>query len=336
MTRAPRALLAQERGDSDDALARLRLVDDGLAQAGWRCAWAGRDLAALQRAAPADADLWAAPYDGEVPRRPLAARVAQVSHASLLLSQGWGDADVLAGILRSWQHILQAVQPDLVVADGAPAAQWAATLLGMPVAQLGNEFSVPVLAQPLPALRWWTGEHDALADAHERQVLAALHQALPQLHRPAGYTIGCVADVLRAPLRCITSHALLLRPPQRTDALLLGPLAERGADTAQASSAPPGVWEGPAGHREVCAALARGDFLLLRPVDLEQWLRARWLEESGLAVVITPSDSPQAQAASIARAARIAGERSPGRPRPAAPTGDVMQLLSHLQALADT
>lgn len=333
MTRAPRALLAHEMGDSADALARLRLVAEGLARAGWHCAWAGRDMKALQFATPADSDLWAAPNDLETRRRQVTAPVAQASYASMLLIQGWGEAPVLALMLRAWQQLLQAAQPDLVVADGAPAAQWAAALLGLPVVQLGNEFSVPLLAQPLPALRWWTREHDALAHAHEAQVLDALRQALPRLHYPVGYTVGCVADALRAPLRCVASPAELLRPPERTDVLRVGPLAERGTGATPASSARPSVWEGPAGHREVCAALARGDFLLLRPVDLEQWLRARWLQEQGLAVVITPGDTPETQRAHAARAARLALTRTLTG-SPATPAGNLSQLLSRIQAFA--
>lgn len=333
MLRSRVVLLAHESGDGGDALARLAALAQGLGGAGWQCAWAGRDLAAVHKAAGAHAPLWPAPHDWGQDRRWAAVPVPQASYASVLLGQGWGDADFLALMLQGWQQILRHVGPDLVVVDGAPGAQWAACLLGIPVLQLGNEVSVPELANPMPVLRWWTREHDALAQAHDAQVSDCLRAVLPRLHNPAGRTVRYVADALAAPLRCIGSPAVLLRNPARTDALVMGPVPV-ALDEGLVREAVAGVpcWEGPASHSQVCAALARGDFMLLRPANLEQWLRARWLAQLGMAEVIVPSATPALQQAQAQRALKRAAAKAPFRGFPG-PSWDLPGLVARVQAL---
>lgn len=328
-------VLAHEWGDAVDALARLVQLARGLQRLGWRCVWAGRDLTALHLAVGAKESIWPAPQDWGFGHRAASTPVPQASYASVLMGHGWGDVDSLSSLLQSWQQTLRHLKPDLVVTDGAPGAQWAARLMGIPVVQMGNEFSVPPLSRPMPVLRWWTDAYDGLLQSHDEQVTACLQATLPGLQNDSGRTVESVADALGASLRLIGSPAQLLRDPARADALVWGCAPaqhEAVVVPALASGGGRPYWDGPASHQLVCAALARGDFMLLRPANLEQWLRARWLVQLGRAELIAPSDGTVVRAMCAERAtARAAGQQT--SPQLPAPTWDTPRLVSHCQAL---
>ena len=72
-----------------------------------------------------------------------AARTSALSFADILLSLGFGNNDALATQVKAWLDVMQAVQPDRVLLDYAPAAQLAAHLVGLPSAQITNGFDAP-------------------------------------------------------------------------------------------------------------------------------------------------------------------------------------------------
>lgn len=79
---------------------------------------------------------------------PLAARAPVNSFADVLLTLGFHDPQEVARVVRAWMEIFDAIQPQSVVLDFAPAAQLAAHLVGLRAYQLTNGFDAP--REPCP------------------------------------------------------------------------------------------------------------------------------------------------------------------------------------------
>lgn len=80
---------------------------------------------------------------------------AAQSYADILLHHGFLTADALAGLTGAWDTLLDALRPDLLVLDSAPAAQVASAAARVPRALIGTGFTLPPPADPLPGFRWW-------------------------------------------------------------------------------------------------------------------------------------------------------------------------------------
>jgi UDP:flavonoid glycosyltransferase YjiC (YdhE family) len=72
-------------------------------------------------------------------------------YADILLSQGWGDVNVLWGLTQSWLNLMRMFHPDLVVHDYSPTARLATYIANIPAVHVGNGFELPPPTAPLPA-----------------------------------------------------------------------------------------------------------------------------------------------------------------------------------------
>lgn len=79
----------------------------------------------------------------------------QLNYASLLRMNGFRDVATLAPVLRGWLHILATLNADLVIADSAPSAVFAAKLLNIPRIMTGSGYAVPPLTEPLRTICPW-------------------------------------------------------------------------------------------------------------------------------------------------------------------------------------
>ena len=75
------------------------------------------------------------------------------SFADILSRAGFGSFDVLDGLIRYWREIFKNIQPDVVVAQYAPVAQFAARLSDLPCLSLHTGFECPPLVAPFPCFR---------------------------------------------------------------------------------------------------------------------------------------------------------------------------------------
>lgn len=103
-----------------------------------------------------------------------------VTYADLLLLAGYGTTDSLRGLMTGWRAVLAQASPDLLIADFAPTAMLTARADGVAIAALGDGYTLPPPARPLPLLRPWADlPADAAADI-EGRVLAVINALLPQ------------------------------------------------------------------------------------------------------------------------------------------------------------
>ncbi len=77
------------------------------------------------------------------------------SFADILAEIGFADADALAGLLSGWRNLFELFKSDVLVAEYAPAAQFAARLYGVPCLSLSTGFERPPDMQPFPLFRPW-------------------------------------------------------------------------------------------------------------------------------------------------------------------------------------
>lgn len=76
-----------------------------------------------------------------------------ITFPQILCNVGYDNAQQLAGQVRAWGSLLNAVSPDLIIADHAPGTLIAARGRDIPLATVGNGFFCPPDKYPLPALR---------------------------------------------------------------------------------------------------------------------------------------------------------------------------------------
>jgi len=151
-----RFLLAWEIGGGLGHLVPLVQVAQPLVAQGHAVHFVLRDLSGARAAlgplaaAPGvqlwQAPLWLLPFQAQQP---------SASYAELLFHAGYLDAGRLHGLVLGWRSLLDAIRPDLLLADHAPTALLAARGRPLRRALIGNGFFQPPAVQPLPSFREW-------------------------------------------------------------------------------------------------------------------------------------------------------------------------------------
>lgn len=101
-----------------------------------------------------------------------------ITYADLLQLSGYATPGSLNGLLDAWLPILEQSAPDLLIADFAPTAMLAARIAGIKKAAVGDGYSLPALARPMPLLRPWAEIAPGAAADIEGRVLAVIDACL--------------------------------------------------------------------------------------------------------------------------------------------------------------
>lgn len=107
-----------------------------------------------------------------------------VNYGDLLLNSGWAAPDALRRLIEDWVALLAQVSPDLMLLDFAPTAMLAARVTGVPMAAVGDGYSLPPLTAPLPVMRPWAETAPDAAGSLDGRVLAVANSRLAALKRP--------------------------------------------------------------------------------------------------------------------------------------------------------
>lgn len=213
-----RILLAWELGLNLGHLARLQPLAARFKQQGHRLIGAVRDVQAAVRVFGAlDIPLFQAPHAVNE------TRVDRVSgsYPNLLCAQGWGNPAALWGLVQCWVNLFRLTKPDLIVADHAPTAVFAAQTLGIAVVQIGNGFELPPLANPFPCLPEVAGIPAEQSIRTEIQIVESINR----VHSRLGVgSIRHLADLFAQTPRFLTCFAELDHYGQRAGESYWGPL----------------------------------------------------------------------------------------------------------------
>jgi Glycosyltransferase family 28 C-terminal domain len=78
-----------------------------------------------------------------------------INYTANLLRNGYWHGPTVAGRINQWQECLNNIQPDIMICDHAPAALLASRGADYPRVALGNGFTLPPRATPMPSLQPW-------------------------------------------------------------------------------------------------------------------------------------------------------------------------------------
>jgi UDP:flavonoid glycosyltransferase YjiC (YdhE family) len=113
-----------------------------------------------------------------VPSGDTAVNPKPVSYAEILVGCGYASAATLAPLAQAWRMRLEAIRPDVVVADYAPTAMLAARVIGIPCINFGMGFTVPPRLTPLPSFRFDEPVDPKLVERADAQALATVNGVL--------------------------------------------------------------------------------------------------------------------------------------------------------------
>jgi hypothetical protein len=226
-----RFLFAWELGGGLGHLSHVVAAAQALRAAGHHSALALRDLRGLAVVEPgADITVWQAPvcihrYDG-LAEPPL-------NYAEVLMRFGYLDKGMLLGQVRGWRQLVQATNPDIVVADHAPTAILAAKTLGMRCAVLGNAFTVPPLVSPTPNMRSWLELPPARLPSSDRSVLDTINHVLTSFGVPAFehlHELFAIDDIVITNFPELDHYAPLRTAADRQRITFCGPISAHTGD----------------------------------------------------------------------------------------------------------
>jgi len=177
-------LLTWELGAGLGHLTRLLPIAQAFQANGHSITLAARDLThvrslfgALPRAT------FQAPLRHSRPRNPI---LKSASFSQVLHNVGYDDANILQGLLTAWQAILNAVNPQLLIADHSPTALLAARGRKLKTAAIGGGFEFPKPGRPFtPFLDPLSGQQLGALLATDDAMLENTNTALRRLQLPA-------------------------------------------------------------------------------------------------------------------------------------------------------
>jgi UDP:flavonoid glycosyltransferase YjiC (YdhE family) len=111
-------------------------------------------------------------------RSPARVNPSPLNFSDVLLNLGFDDRRGLAGALRAWRCLFELLAPDVIVADYAPTALIASRAAGIRRVTVGSGFSLPVMQEPLPALRPWAPVDPAVLRALDDRLVGSVRSAL--------------------------------------------------------------------------------------------------------------------------------------------------------------
>ena len=147
------------------------------------------------------------------------------SYPEVLHNCGFNDADRLGQRLGEFVSIVEALRPDVLIADFSPTLLLANVILGYPLVMVGDGYTVPPVRVPMPRFRYWLGPPPSRAAAVEAAVLANMNGALATL---TDVRLKTFADLLRKDYEWLNTFRELDFYPGRDSARYLGISAAAG------------------------------------------------------------------------------------------------------------
>ncbi len=129
---------------------------------------------------------------------------ADVTLADVLARIGFGDPDGLESGVAAWDAVLQVTQPDLIVADFAPALR-VASAGRVPCVVTGGGYAIPPPDMRLPSIRQDAGVN-LESEQHEAAILTAANGVR---HRRGLSGFATASEILRGDRTYVRTYACL-------------------------------------------------------------------------------------------------------------------------------
>lgn len=168
-------LIAWELGGGLGHVMRAAALARKFAKQGTRVVVCLQDLANCSLVNwPEDIFLLPAPQASRLPR----GFADSASYGEILYACGYGDGSQLSALVTSWCHLMELLDPDIVIADHAPTAHLAARISEIPLVRIGSGFFAPPGGQPTPCFRTWQEIDEQRMRAAEARVLQTVNAVL--------------------------------------------------------------------------------------------------------------------------------------------------------------
>ena len=277
-------LIAWELGSGLGHVMRASAFAEQFAQRGFRVVVCLRELA--------DCAVARWPQDISLLQSPMASRLpgltAPANYGEILFASGYHDGNQLSALIASWSHLIELVDPAVIITDHAPTAHLAARLCGVAVVRIGTGFFAPPPQSPTPRFRTWHAvDHERMAAA-EARVLQTVNEMQKLFAEPLATSLSAALvpdlDLIAGwpELDCYAHYR-----PQ-------GSVTYIGNERIVAQSAPPSPPANGHGKKRIAAYL-KGGYGALEPVlralgsgystiayvtSLHQEMRGRWSSDS--------------------------------------------------------
>ena len=214
-------VMCWELGGDLGHVARMRPLAAALRARGHRVSFIVREtLAAYRLLDPAEYTWLQAPLQGDAVS---SAYVPTLSFAHILHNVGFHTPNAIAGRIRGWRNLFEALKPDLLVFDHSPTALLAARGLTVRRILLGTGFGIPPVVSPWPAFSAGT-EMPALA-VDEKELVERINTALKIFGTEK---LKRLADIYEADAKLLFSLKELDHYPERQSGDYWGPPVQEG------------------------------------------------------------------------------------------------------------
>lgn len=149
------------------------------------------------------------------------ARCEAVSFADVLFQAGFGDVQILGGMVRGWQTVFALHKPDAVLSQYAPVATLTAGLLGIPCMNLSTGFESPPEISPYPCFRPWRKITPETLLETENRLLDNVNQVRRDF---GGSSLSYLHQAIRADVSLLAILPEMDQYPGRKNGRYIGPL----------------------------------------------------------------------------------------------------------------
>lgn len=112
-----------------------------------------------------------------MPHNPEARKIPTHSFADVLDIINYGNAAALSVRIEAWAGLIRTAKPDLIIGDFCPTLRLAARGR-VPIAMVGNGYTIPPAGRALPPIRPWQKGLEAFSVEHEGKLLATINGVL--------------------------------------------------------------------------------------------------------------------------------------------------------------
>ncbi|MBD9359928.1 glycosyltransferase [Methylomonas fluvii] len=151
------------------------------------------------------------------------------NYAEMLLASGYSEHAALWGMVRSWLSLMKMFNADIIVADHAPTALFAARLAGLPSTIVGSGFEIPPNCSPLPSIRPWETIDDNRLCRSEECVLERLNAIATALGER---TLSQISELFEDAGKILATFGELDHYGMRNGENYTGPIYRRDAGQA--------------------------------------------------------------------------------------------------------
>jgi UDP:flavonoid glycosyltransferase YjiC (YdhE family) len=211
-------LVAWELGDNYGHVLRQLPIAKELRRRGHDVLFAVKDVAIAQQTLHASGVAF---IQAPVTRRKRQLDREIASFADILAFHGFAEQAALHSLGNSWQHLYRLYQPDVMVVDHAPAALFAARLLGIPVAEIGMGFEIPPPVSPYPCFRPWLNLPNSELEQCEEAILANVNALCEAQEHPS---FRRLTELMQSDLQLLTTLPEFDHYPQRKNGRYVGPI----------------------------------------------------------------------------------------------------------------